>query len=199
MSHEEEAFLPGAITEGHLQDPRGLHFGERREVGEGKDRVGLRKWGLLRTVKKILQRGRVERGGRLEDGALIKVPPTTAPFEQELWFHGNIDRAEAEVRLMRAGPRNGAFLVRECEAGETYAISFIARCRLEHRYLTRFRPRGGGPSHFLLNSTHLPNCHNVEDVVWLLRQCDFSLLNREVPHLTIPCIREVQENHYVYV
>ncbi|XP_067090255.1 1-phosphatidylinositol 4,5-bisphosphate phosphodiesterase gamma-2 [Osmerus mordax] len=63
------------------------------------------------------------------------VPPPN-PHLQERWFYSNLSRGEAEDYLMRI-PRDGAFLIRQREEGDSYAITFRGDGKVKHCRIQR--------------------------------------------------------------
>ena len=57
------------------------------------------------------------------------------------WFYDNLSRVEAEDSLMRI-PRDGAFLIRQREDHDSYAITFRYACLSDHlqAHLTHHSP-----------------------------------------------------------
>ncbi|CAB1323304.1 unnamed protein product [Coregonus sp. 'balchen'] len=68
------------------------------------------------------------------DLRLTEAVPRPNPFLLEGWFYSNLSRGEAEDYLSRI-PRDGAFLIRQREEGDSYAITFRgdgrSNCRIQ--------------------------------------------------------------------
>lgn len=81
------------------------------------------------------------------------------------FFHGVIDRKEAESRLQVVGSsKQGVFLIRQKEA-HTYVLSFVNE-RLEMTHLLIERAvRDGVSDGFMVHRNHLQHCLTVLDVI----------------------------------
>ena len=55
----------------------------------------------------------------------------------QVWFHGSINRAEAETRMKKFGVKNGLFLVREHVDANTYAITLCHQDNIYHYLMER--------------------------------------------------------------
>jgi len=90
------------------------------------------------------------------------------------WFHGHIDRVEANRRLRMSarscGRNTGVFLLREKVHGLAFALSVLRDGQCEHHLLEKARRRDGSiGNHWVLNDTHrLTLCHTLTDVISLL-------------------------------
>ncbi|MFT7813995.1 1-phosphatidylinositol 4,5-bisphosphate phosphodiesterase gamma-2 isoform X1 [Arapaima gigas] len=65
------------------------------------------------------------------DLRLTDAVPRVNPHVSESWFYGNLSRGEAEDMLMRI-PRDGAFLIRQRENSESFAITFRGDGKVKH-------------------------------------------------------------------
>ena len=83
-----------------------------------------------------------------------------------VYYHGAIDRAEAEERLLLDG-HVGAWLVREKTRDLVYAFSFLnAEKQPTHVRIHRaIQPDGTRAGHFSFDRIHLAHCRAVFDVI----------------------------------
>uniref|UniRef100_A0A4W5MG01 Phosphoinositide phospholipase C n=1 Tax=Hucho hucho TaxID=62062 RepID=A0A4W5MG01_9TELE len=65
------------------------------------------------------------------DLRLTEAVPRPNPHLLEGWFYSNLSRGEAEDYLLRI-PRDGAFLIRQREEGDSYAITFRGEGKVKH-------------------------------------------------------------------
>uniref|UniRef100_A0A6Q2XQA5 Phosphoinositide phospholipase C n=1 Tax=Esox lucius TaxID=8010 RepID=A0A6Q2XQA5_ESOLU len=65
------------------------------------------------------------------DLRLTDAVPRPNPHLLEGWFYSNLSRGEAEDYLLRI-PRDGAFLIRQREEGDSYAITFRGDGKVKH-------------------------------------------------------------------
>lgn len=83
-----------------------------------------------------------------------------------LFFHGRIDRAEAESRLKQVG-RIGSFLLREKDPDAVYVLSFIDESsEMAHVLIERAcNDDGKRGNHFTFDQIHLGHCRSAFDVI----------------------------------
>ncbi|KAJ8398661.1 hypothetical protein AAFF_G00421890 [Aldrovandia affinis] len=65
------------------------------------------------------------------DLRLTDAVPRPNPHLSKNWFYGNLSRGEAEDMLMRI-PRDGAFLIRQRESSDSFAITFRGDGKVKH-------------------------------------------------------------------
>uniref|UniRef100_A0A8C9SVA6 Phosphoinositide phospholipase C n=1 Tax=Scleropages formosus TaxID=113540 RepID=A0A8C9SVA6_SCLFO len=84
------------------------------------------------TVYELIQHYRENPLRCLEfDLRLTDAVPRRDPHLTENWFYSNLSRGEAEDMLMRI-PRDGAFLIRQRENSDSFAITFRGEGKVQH-------------------------------------------------------------------